>query len=386
MERLKTQTEKMPKFMHNFLMCTLISFSLLSCEAPKEKHPAKPSKKILPIKELLYKSMYPTPDTTQTIEEILLQDAYAKIITSEINISSSISYRELENGSVGYIHIRAFSQDVYKIFKRIVKKMKRRKIKKLIIDLRYNDGGYFIQTKAMLDIFLNPDEIITIEKYKAGTDTIRAMDKPIWNHPEHKTVILINRESASSSEIVPSVLQHYGYASVIGERTFGKNAINVIQPATLPNGDTVSVKYTAGEWLPPDGKPIKRKYNPANGKDYFFQGEIYEPNWPDNTSGGVHPDITIQNHTPKELRMISDDLEYYTKIKNIIYEKYIFMSKKINLKEMRKYIERISGISLEKVSDKQLRKFLIRVIFRDDPLYLQAKDPYVKKALDILNN
>jgi carboxyl-terminal processing protease len=127
------------------------------------------------------------------------------------------------------------------------------KPKGLILDLRDNPGGYLQQAIEVADLFLDSG-IIAFEKDKNGNGpTFRS--SPLGVAQDVPLVVLVNRGSASASEIVAGALQDRGRAKLIGETTFGKGSVQL--PHTLSDGSELRV--TIAHWLTPDSRQIQGK-------------------------------------------------------------------------------------------------------------------------------
>jgi carboxyl-terminal processing protease len=155
---------------------------------------------------------------------------------------------ELVEGHVGYIKLNLFTENADAEFKIELQKLVFAGADWLILDLRDNPGGSLDTTVNIVSEFLAegvvvrtvaPNEEITyrVEEGGVATDT------------ELPLVILVNRGSASASEVVSATLQESGRALVIGERTFGKNTVQ--QRFGLSNG--AALKLTVARWVTPGG-------------------------------------------------------------------------------------------------------------------------------------
>ena len=164
-------------------------------------------------------------------------------------------FRLESNPRVGYMRLRQFGERTSAEVEAAVAQING-KVDSVIIDLRHNSGGLLTSAISICDMFLAPGkEIVSTQ----GRDRIR--------HSQHTStdrmllsenipiVVLINRYSASASEIVAGCLQDHKRAALIGEQTWGKGTVQNIIPVR-PN---VSVmKLTTASYWRPSGKPIDR--------------------------------------------------------------------------------------------------------------------------------
>ena len=127
--------------------------------------------------------------------------------------------------------------------------------KKLIIDLRNNPGGFLEAAVDIASHFLPSGEIIVREKFDEGdTEKVhrskghQAIDSSV------SVLVLVNKGSASASEIVAGALQEHGIAKLIGETTFGKGSVQELISVT----PETSLKLTVAQWLTPQGKSISK--------------------------------------------------------------------------------------------------------------------------------
>lgn len=152
----------------------------------------------------------------------------------------------------GYVNIRSFANaKVFEQLDNALVGLKAQGAEALILDLRNNGGGLLTQGISVADEFLSKGDIV-FQRARGVTQRIAQADPKAFTWP---MVVLVNRDSASASEIVAGALQANGRAKVIGEVTFGKGVgQNVI---SLPNGG--QLVYKSFEWLTPDRRSINKK-------------------------------------------------------------------------------------------------------------------------------
>jgi carboxyl-terminal processing protease len=129
--------------------------------------------------------------------------------------------------------------------------------KAIILDLRNNPGGLLSEAISVSDLFLPDADIVSTKDRRQRTKPRRAKtDATPWESAaERPMVVLVDRGSASASEIVAAALQDHKRATIIGERSFGKGSVQKVYP--FEDGQT-AVKLTSEEWLRPSGQTIHR--------------------------------------------------------------------------------------------------------------------------------
>lgn len=158
-------------------------------------------------------------------------------------------------GNVGYIALNTFyNEKASEQFRAAVASMKQRGVQKLILDLRDNGGGLLNAGVDVADQFLGSGNIVSL-KDRSGRAQVyaRATNRP--TDYTGKLVVLVNKNSASASEVVAGALQDMGRATIVGEQTFGKGVAQV--PIETVDGGKVAIVNSA--WLTPKGREIHKK-------------------------------------------------------------------------------------------------------------------------------
>jgi carboxyl-terminal processing protease len=200
---------------------------------------------------------------------------------------------------IAYLRLTNFSETATKEMHDAVVQVQRDGAKGLIIDLRNNPGGLLKAAVEIADLFLEEGDIVTTkgrnqkeEVYKAhkeGTLLLPAKQYPI--------VILVNRYSASASEILAAALQDHGRAVIVGERSFGKGSV---QNVILMEHDTSALKLTTASYWRPSGKNINR----FPDKKDFEAAKIDPDEW------GVSPDPGF------EIKLSDEEFRTYWQARN----------------------------------------------------------------------
>ena len=157
----------------------------------------------------------------------------------------------LEN-DIGYINISSFCEDCSSKFKENYDKLKKKNIKSLVIDLRNNGGGIVDEALEILDSILDKDSTMLITANKKGEEKREKAKKKATI--EVPIVVLVNENTASSSEIFAAALKENNKAKIIGTKTYGKGVIQ--ESITLSDGS--GIKITTEEYYTPNKNKINK--------------------------------------------------------------------------------------------------------------------------------
>lgn len=164
----------------------------------------------------------------------------------------TVSY-EMKDNEIAYLKISYFNEKTVSEFEKAVKTILFSKPKGLILDLRNNPGGYLYAAIEIASIWLG-DKVVVFEKGRKGEEKSHSGNRERKFH-NLKTVVLINKGSASGAEILAGALQDYGLAKLIGEKTFGKGSVQELEELR----DGSMVKITTAYWLTPNKRLIDEK-------------------------------------------------------------------------------------------------------------------------------
>lgn len=154
-------------------------------------------------------------------------------------------------GSVAVIKLFHFNDTASQQFNRALEEVARRRPTGVVLDLRGNPGGYLDEAVDIASAWLEDGQVVAQERRAdGGTTQYRASgDGALRGVP---TAVLVDRGSASASEIVAGALQDYGRAKLLGETTFGKGSVQTL----LQLQDGSAIKLTTAAWLTPKGRAI----------------------------------------------------------------------------------------------------------------------------------
>lgn len=179
----------------------------------------------------------------QTLEfEVERRELIIPVITSDIKTTQS-------GKKVGYLYLSAFTSSLAIQVEEELSKLEKDGIKNLIIDVRSNSGGYLQSATDVLELFLEKNDLMFTLEYKDKTVEYKT---EIGNNKDFNIVVLINKGSASASEVLAAALKDHDKATIIGSTSYGKGKVQM----TGELDDGSMYKYTSAKWLRPNGECI----------------------------------------------------------------------------------------------------------------------------------
>jgi carboxyl-terminal processing protease len=230
------------------------------------------------------------------------------IVRDKIEVPS-VPYAFRIGAGIGYVKINRFSSRTAKDLRASLEDLKTEGIRKLIVDLRGNGGGYLEQAVAVANQFVERQRLVVYtegrrknsrEDHFAEAEPVIGDDIPI--------LVLVNSYSASASEIVAGAIQDYDRGIIVGRTTFGKGLVQKQYP--LKNGGAVLL--TVARYFTPSDRPIQRPFSADRSSYLKAAHDGYDPNQdPDSLSqkpvyftkilhrkvygsGGISPDVTLK--------------------------------------------------------------------------------------------
>jgi carboxyl-terminal processing protease len=198
-------------------------------------------------------------------------------------------------GDIAYIQLSDFTPDAGKEVRNALVALKEKGAKGVILDLRGNPGGLLIEAVNIANIFIPKGKLVVSTKGKIPENNLSYETLNVPTDTEIPVAVLINRGSASASEIVAGTLQDYDRAIVLGEKSYGKGLVQVSRPLSYNS----QLKVTTAKYYTPTGRCIQ-VLDYAHRRDDGSVGSI-----PDSTKqsykttmgrtvydgGGIDPDI-----------------------------------------------------------------------------------------------
>ena len=167
------------------------------------------------------------------------------------NVSLPTVLSRMVEGNIGYIHIFTFSRHTPDEFKKQLSTLKDQGCEKLIIDLRMNPGGMIDSVVAVADQILTGGTVVSYHTMHQCSEnfTIKGIDNPM------PMAVLIDKNSASASEILAGAVQDKKEGTIIGETSYGKGTVQ----AVYPDGNREALKISIAEYRTAAGRIIDKK-------------------------------------------------------------------------------------------------------------------------------
>ena len=338
----------------------------------------------------------------------------------------SIDIAFMPKKKIGYVKINRFAATTYDEFVEKTDRLLKKGMKKLIIDLRDNGGGYLSEATSICNDFLTDGTtIVYTEGRNRAKEYIRANSKTRLKNIE--LIILINELSASASEIVSGAIQDNDRGTIIGRRSFGKGLVQ----EQLEFPDNSAIRLTVARYYTPTGRCIQKSYKKGY-KEYeadllhrYSNDELINPDsihFIDSLKyttpggkvvyggGGIMPDIFVPidtSHLYAYFNALSDRgliyqtaFDYLDKNRSKLKQEYknadAFVKKfKVSKKLLNELIERAKdkGVPFNEASYKfcktdiatRLKAYIGRGLYDDEAFYpvLLQKDKTFQKALEV---
>ena len=182
---------------------------------------------------------------------LLSGDQTREVSVVRQNIVSPAVESEID-GEIGILKVNRFGDDTVSLARKYASEFVEKGVKKVILDLRNNPGGTVGAAQGLLGIWLDNQVAMTERRGSEIVKTLRTTGTPILGNM--KTVVLINGNSASASEITAGALREYGKATLVGQKSYGKGSVQIV--LGLPGGS--QMKVTEARWYTPKGKNIDK--------------------------------------------------------------------------------------------------------------------------------
>jgi carboxyl-terminal processing protease len=243
----------------------------------------------------------------------------------------SVEVAFMPNDTTGYVKVSTFGMNTLAEFTRALASLKEQGARKVILDLRGNEGGVLPVALQMVNEFLDADRLILyIQGQAYPRKEYRSTGK--GKYKEVQLTVLIDELSASASEILAGAIQDNDRGLIVGRRSFGKGLVQ--EQRMLPDGS--ALRLTVARYYIPSGRSIQKSYEEGKEKYYSdiylraIHGEFSEKDSisfneelkfstvngrPVYGGGGIMPDVFVPVDTAGGTRYLSDVLRA-----NLLYE------------------------------------------------------------------
>ncbi len=175
-------------------------------------------------------------------------------ITRAIIKIQSVKFSMLEDG-IGYVRLGEFMETSEDDMRKAMEDLEKRGMKKLILDLRNNPGGLLDMAVKVAGLFLPDQSLVVYTQGRLENQNHKFYSSGEAEYKDIPLVVLINKGSASASEIVSGAFQDLKRAPLIGQTSFGKASVQTIQPLT----DGSALRLTTAHYYTPKGRMIHEK-------------------------------------------------------------------------------------------------------------------------------
>lgn len=225
-----------------------------------------------------------------------------KLTRADVEISS-IDAAFMLDKETGYIRVKRFAANTYDEFIKQLKELKESGMKRLILDLRGNGGGFLEAATEIADEFISGNKLL-VYTYgsKIGRENYNAYRTGIFENG--RLIILVDEGSASASEILAGAVQDWDRGVIIGRDTYGKGLVQ----EQFEMGDGAAMRITIARYYTPVGRSIQKAYNEGREKYFWDKAQqLSDTNAVDKTTkfftsennrpvyggGGIRPDVIV---------------------------------------------------------------------------------------------
>ncbi|MBI3650234.1 MAG: S41 family peptidase [Acidobacteria bacterium] len=248
-----------------------------------------------------------TPVTVKVKRAGVAEPLEFKLVRRGVPLPSIPNYGMIGNG-IGYINLfRGFNFTTTDEMRSAIADLKSQGMTQLILDIRGNRGGLVDQANKVASLFLySGQKVVSMRGRNQDIFPPRDLGSRNSTPDEYPLVVLIDRGSASASEILAGALQDHDRARLVGENSFGKGLVQNVFPLRDGSGLTL----TTGHYYTPSGRMIQRAYENRSFYDYIFHSDRDTTKRTEEKrtdagrivygGGGIDPDVAVKP-SPKEI-------------------------------------------------------------------------------------
>jgi len=218
-----------------------------------------------------------------------------RLIRTDVHVPAASS-GVLLDGDVGYVVLRRMSEGAAAELRDAVDHLVAEGMHSLVLDLRSNPGGLIREGVEVAGLFLPTGDTVAISRGRSARHSKTYLAEDSGNWGDLRVVLLVNRGTASSAELIAGALQDHDRAVIVGTATYGKGVLQT----TYPLADEVAIKLTTAKWYTPSGRSVQRPpSNAAGGVGNRLPGVQptvlrTEAGRPIPDASGILPDLTVR--------------------------------------------------------------------------------------------
>lgn len=176
----------------------------------------------------------------------------------------SLGAHFMVDDSTGYVLLNQFTATTSAELHQALIEMERAGMRRLLLDLRNNQGGRLQEAVEVLDMLIPEGYVLVSRKGRLKQEDSTYVSTGISTHPYFDLVVLVNGGSASASEIVASGVQDLDRGLIVGQPTFGKGLVQI--PFPLKNGGVI--RLSAAYWYAPSGRTVQKPFDKGRAEYY----------------------------------------------------------------------------------------------------------------------
>ncbi|HEX4998090.1 MAG TPA: S41 family peptidase [Terriglobia bacterium] len=237
---------------------------------------------------------------------------------------------------VGYIKLESFADTTGQELRDALRKLDARNLDALVFDLRGNPGGLLNEAIEVSETFLQPRQLILRTSGRTRNSAQEYAARKANTENTFPLIVLINKSSASASEIVSGAIQDHDRGLIVGETSFGKGLVQSVYP--LGKKQDAGLALTTQKWYTPSGRLIQRDYSQISQFDYYNHRDNPEAHKTDDIKksdkgrlvyggGGITPDHVVAE---AKLNAFEESLANSFGVFTYVHEKFLVTNPKID--------------------------------------------------------
>ncbi|MEO0264497.1 MAG: S41 family peptidase [candidate division WOR-3 bacterium] len=232
----------------------------------------------------------PGTKVTVKIFRVSVQKEFTVELTRDTIYIDPIPYYTLVTPTIGYVRVSSFQEGLNNKFKAVLDTLSKMGAKSFIVDLRGNPGGLLSEAVDVVSNFFNQGTLIVFTRGRTQDNNFEYMSKFPGAYKNNPLVVLVDKGSASASEIVAGAIQDWDRGIIIGDTTFGKGSVQRV--FRLPEG--YELKLTTAKYYTPSGRCIHRaeKADTAQKDTFRYFTKVLKK--PVYGKGGIAPHILVK--------------------------------------------------------------------------------------------